>query len=292
MKTKINLIPSMLSLSIILVLMTGCMQKKSKEGSGNSEADKPNILLIVADDLGYSDIGPFGSEIRTPVLDKLAEQGVRLSSFHVLPTCSPTRSVLLSGNDNHVAGMGVMGELTYPQLAGKDGYVGHLNDRIVTLPQVLRDNGYHTYMTGKWHLGDEEENLPSSKGFNETFILAEGGGSHWADSKVLSPTQHMTYHRNDMVVENLPEDFYSTKNYTDSLISFIDRNMEDNKPFFGYLAYTAPHDPLHAPAEYIAKYKGMYDGGWGNLQDERLERLKEGNIRSGRINFSRNTGCT
>jgi len=275
MKTKITMLPSILCLGIMLIQMTGCNNSRSKESNGKSESGKANILLIVADDLGYSDIGPFGSEIKTPVLDKLAEQGVRLSGFYVLPTCSPTRSALLSGNDNHVAGMGVMSEVSYPQLAGKDGYVGHLNDRIVTLPQVLRDNGYHTYMTGKWHLGHEEENLPSAKGFTETFILTQGGGSHWADSKGVSPLSHMTYQRNGRVVENLPEDFYSTKNYTDSLISFIDRNREDNNPFFAYLAYTAPHDPLHAPAEYIAKYKGMYDGGWGKLQDERLERLKQ-----------------
>ena len=124
MKPKNSLIVIVHSLILIAILMTGCKQNQSGESNGNSETGKPNILVIVADDMGYSDIGPFGSEIKTPVLDKLAEQGVRLSGFHVLPTCSPTRSVLLSGSDNHVAGMGVMGELSYPQLAGRDGYVG------------------------------------------------------------------------------------------------------------------------------------------------------------------------
>ena len=118
---------------LMVALIAGC---ETNQKSLVKENLRPNILLIVADDMGYSDIGPFGGEISTPVLDKLAEQGVRLSSFYVLPTCSPTRSVLLSGNDNHVSGMGVMGELSYPQLAGKDGYVGHLNDQIVTRPQV------------------------------------------------------------------------------------------------------------------------------------------------------------
>jgi len=187
MKTQIKIYCHL----VILIIITASCQTET--GKSEIKSQKPNILLIVADDMGYSDIGPFGSEIKTPVLDKLAEQGVRLSGFHVLPTCSPTRSVLLSGSDNHVAGLGVMGELSYPQIAGKDGYTGHLSDRIVTLPQVLKDNSYHTYMCGKWHLGDEEEYLPSSKGFTETFILAEGGGSHWADSKGVSPLSHMTY---------------------------------------------------------------------------------------------------
>jgi len=257
---------------LLLALITNC---ETNQKQLVKENPSPNILLIVADDLGYSDIGPFGGEIATPELDKLANQGVRLSNFYVLPTCSPTRSALLSGNDNHVAGMGVMGELIYPQLAGREGYEGHLNDRIVTLQEVLKENGYHTYMSGKWHLGDEDEHIPYARGFEETFILAQGGGSHWADGKGVSPLSHMTYRRNGKVVESLPDDFYSSRNYTDSLISFINHNQEDNKPFFGYLSFTAPHDPLHAPAEYISKYKGTYDEGWGNLAEIRLERLQE-----------------
>ena len=237
--------------------------------------NRPNILLIVADDMGFSDIGPFGGEIATPILTNLADQGVMFTNFHVLPTCSPTRSVLLSGNDNHVVGMGVMGELSYPALKGVEGYEGHLNDRIVSMPEVLKNNGYHTYMTGKWHLGHDAEHIPYSSGFEETFILTEGGGSHWADKKGVSPLSNMTYRRNGKVVNTLPEDFYSTKNYTDSLISFIEGNREDDEPFFGYLSYTAPHDPLHAPDDYIAKYKGKYDDGWGSLKEARLKRLQE-----------------
>lgn len=272
MKTKTNIIAF---ISLIIIFICGCNQNVSNESNGESVPNNPNILLIVADDMGYSDIGSFGGEIQTPELDKLATQGVRLSSFHVLPTCSPTRSVLLSGNDNHLAGMGVMEEMIYPELANKDGYEGYLNDKIVTIPEVLRDNGYHTYMAGKWHLGAGDHHIPSARGFDETFILAQGGGSHWADQKGVSPISNMTYLRNGKVIEFLPEDFYSSKNYTDSLISFIDSNRKDSKPFFGYLSFTAPHDPLHAPAEYIAKYKGIYDGGWGELGERRLKRLKE-----------------
>jgi len=238
-------------------------------------ARQPNILLIVADDLGYSDIGSFGGEIATPTLARLAEEGLRLSNFHVLPSCSPTRSVLFSGTDNHVAGLGTMGELMTSEIRGQPGYEGYLNFQVAALPEVLRAGGYHTYMAGKWHLGHDEETSPYARGFEETFMLVPGGGSHWSDLKPLSPPQTMIYRRNGKVVEELPEDFYSTEFYTDMLLQFIDQNHGDGVPFFGYLSYTAPHDPLHAPKEYIDKYKGKYDRGWDVLREERLQALKD-----------------
>ena len=235
----------------------------------------PNILLIVADDLGYSDIGSFGGEIATPTLDHLAHEGLRLSNFHVLPSCSPTRSVLMSGTDNHVAGMGTMGEMLTPEIEGRPGYEGYLNFQVAALPEVLRAGGYHTYMAGKWHLGAERETSPFSRGFEQTFMLVPGGGSHWSDLRPLSPLQPMTYRRNGEVVEELPEDFYSTTYYTDMLLQFIEQNQGDGKPFFAYLSYTAPHDPLHAPKEYIDKYRGRYDEGWDVLREDRLRALKD-----------------
>jgi arylsulfatase len=240
-----------------------------------TEATRPNILLIVADDLGYSDIGSFGGEIATPTLDLLANEGLRLSNFHVLPTCSPTRAALLSGNDNHVAGMGVMAEFIYPEIAQLPGYVGHLADQVATIPELLRGAGYHTYMAGKWHLGEDDSQSPYARGFEQTFTMMNGGGSHWADMRPLSPTQHMIYRRNGKKITELPDDFYSSKDYTDAMIEFIDSNRGDGTPFFAYLSYTAPHDPLHAPAAYIDKYKGRYDDGWDTLALQRLANLKE-----------------
>ncbi len=238
-------------------------------------ARRPNILLIVADDMGYSDLGSFGGEIATPTLDQLANEGLRLSNFHVLPSCSPTRSVLLSGTDNHVAGIGTMGELLTPEMEGHPGYEGYLNFQVAALPEVLRATGYHTYMVGKWHLGLAEETLPSARGFEETFILAPGGGSHWSDQRPLSPPLTMIYRRNGALVEELPDDFYSTKDYTDYVLEWMRANNGDGQPFFAFLSYTAPHDPLHAPKEYIDKYKGRYDGGWDVLREERLQALKD-----------------
>lgn len=254
---------------VLLLLLFSCsivMGQQSK---------KPNILIIVADDLGFSDIAPFGGNIQTPVLEKFAKEGTSFSNFYVQPTCSPTRSSLLTGNDNHVAGMGIMSEMDYPELHALNlpGYSGELSKQVVTIPEVLRDNGYHTYMAGKWHLGDGPGKDPFDRGFEETFILGTGGGSHWNDRRALSPLQKMEYTRNGNLVE--PEkDFYSTKAYTDFMIQFIDKNKSDQKPFFAYLSYTAVHDPLHAPKEYIEKYKGKFDMGWDALWELRLNNLK------------------
>ena len=233
--------------------IVGCAQPERDPGP-------PNILLIVADDLGYSDIGPFGGEISTPALDALAAEGLRFSNFHVLPTCSPSRSVLFSGVDNHVAGMGTMGEFLTPELEGHPGYEGYLNLQVAALPEVLQQGGYRTYMSGKWHLGHEPEHGPAARGFDESFALIPGGGSHWSDMRKLSPPQTMSYRRNGTEVEDLPGDFYSTKYYTDTLLEWLERDQGDSRPFFAYLAYTAPHDPLHAPREYIDKYKGLRSG--------------------------------
>jgi arylsulfatase len=220
-------------------------------------------------------IGAFGGEIATPTLDTLASQGLRLTNFHVLPSCSPTRSVLLSGMDNHLAGMGTMGEVRTPEMDGYPGYAGYLNFEVAALPEVLKAGGYHTYMAGKWHLGAEEETRPHARGFEETFALLPGGGSHWSDLRPLSPPQTMIYSRNGQTVESLPDDFYSTRHYTDILLDMLDGNRGDGKPFFAYLSYTAPHDPLHAPKEYIDRYRGAYDEGWDVLRQQRLQALKD-----------------
>lgn len=267
MKWKLPL----LALALTLVACDSGENEARQDAAG-----RPNILLIVADDLGYSDIGPFGSEITTPTLDALARDGLMLSGFHVLPTCSPSRSVLLSGVDNHRAGLGTMGEMKTSEMDGNPGYAGYLNFEVAALPEVLKAAGYHTYMAGKWHLGSEEATSPHARGFEETFILVPGGGSHWSDRRPSTPAAHneMIYRRNGKVVDSLPDDFYSTKDYTDHLLDWIEQDHEDGKPFFAYLAYTAPHDPLHAPQEYIDKYKGKYDEGWDVLREKRLERLK------------------
>ena len=237
-------------------------------------ADKrPNILLIVVDDMGYSDIGPFGGEIETPNLDALANAGMRFTDFHVAPACSPTRSMMLSGTDNHIAGIGTMDEAISPNQLGKPGYEGYLNDRVVSIPTLLRDAGYYTAMTGKWHLGNELDQDPSRRGFDKVYTMTSGGASHFDDEWMMYANYTPIYRENGVRV-HVPKGFYSSEFYTSKLIEYLDERPA-NKPFFGYLSFTAPHDPLHAPDEWIEKYKGKYDAGYDVLRQTRLKQLKD-----------------
>ena len=236
---------------------------------------RPNVLLIVADDLGYSDVGVFGGEIATPNIDGLARAGVLFSQFHVAPNCGPTRGSLLTGVDCHRAGMGGNPEVAAANQKGLPAYQGHLRDDVVSVAELLQEAGYHTYMAGKWHLGHDPRNQPGGRGFERSFALLNGGASHWADQMALIPGSQTHYTEDDQPVEELPEDFYSTTAYTERIIENIDENAADDRPFFAYLSYTAAHNPLHAPDEAIEKYRGRYDTGWDALAAERVERLRQ-----------------
>ena len=234
--------------------------------------ERPNIVLIVADDLGYSDLGVFGSEIPTPNLDALASAGMMLTQFYSNMTCSPTRAMLLSGADSHVAGLGVMGAATNPAQRGQPGYEGYLNFRVASLADLLRDAGYRTYMTGKWHLGTEVETSPAARGFDRSFVSLDGaahlGGLSW-NGPGLAP------YRDGEELVNVGDDFYTTRFYTERMIEYIESDRAEGAPFFAYLAYTAPHWPLQAPPESIAKFAGWYDEGYEALYRDRLERARE-----------------
>jgi len=262
--------------SIISTFITITLLCLSGQVAANPNNQRPNFLLVVADDLGWTDIGSFGSEIKTPNIDTLAEEGVKFTDFYVSVSCSPTRSMLLTGTDNHIAGLGTMSELLTDELRTKPGYEGHLNGRVVTLAEVLREGGYHTYMAGKWHLGEEPEHFPSARGFEKSFSMLYGGASYWKDmSGVLAVTQEVAkYVQGHEVLESLPDDFYATRNYTDTLMDMIRSNRGDEKPFFAYLAYTAVHDPIHVPEPWLSLYKGQYDGGFAELKRKRAESSK------------------
>lgn len=227
----------------------------------------PNILVILADDLGYSDIGAFGGEIATPNLDALAARGRILTNHHSGFTCSPSRAMLLTGADHHLVGFGRMGPGTGPQ-AGQPGYEGYLNDRALSVAEILRDHGYHTYMAGKWHLGSGDDQTPVQHGFESSYVLVDGFSTHF-----VQPGQTRQYRENGQYVTP-PADFYSTAFYTDRIIADIEARRGDGAPFYAYLAYTAPHWPLQVPAEDLDRYRGVYDAGYEVIRAGRLARQR------------------
>ena len=236
---------------------------------------RPNIVIILGDDLGFADMGSFGGEINTPNLDSLAREGVRFTNFYTHASCSPTRSMLLTGVDTHLNGLGNMNEWTAPNQRGAVGYEGYLNHRVATLPQLMKDAGYHTYMVGKWHMGKHPDQIPAARGFERDFSMLDGAGSYWDMTNFTALTPKSTFTEDGRYLTGLPKDYYATKTYTDKLIGYIDANHGDGKPFFAYVAHQAPHDPYHLPKEWRNRHVGEYDKGWDAVRRERLNRQIE-----------------
>ncbi len=234
--------------------------------SATTELRRPNVLLIVADDLGYSDLGCYGSEISTPYLDRLARLGVRGSSFYTGPTCSPTRGMLLSGVDNHRCGYGTMEGDWAENQQGVRGYEGHLNFDVVTFPKLLQDAGYHTSIAGKWHQAypvHREDLWPNQRGFDRSFCLLQGGAGHFSDKqRMFSFYEKTLYVEDGSYVDDLPADFYSSHFYAGQVIDYIREAQAEGKPFFSFLSFTAPHWPLQVPDPYLDLYAGKYDEGY------------------------------
>ena len=229
--------------------------------AATANAPRPNIVVILVDDMGFSDIGCYGSEIPTPNLDKLAEGGLRFTQFYNTGRCCPTRASLLTGLYPHQAGVGHMTEDSR-----MPGYRGRLNDRCVTIAEVLRTAGYFTAISGKWHVGQEHGVVPWERGF-ERSLNAVAGGFYYPDDP-----------RADLYLNGVhvgrrgggvPTDWYSTDLWTNFGVKFIDEALAARKPFFLYLAHNAPHFPLQAPQEEIARWRGKYRIGWDKLREQR-----------------------
>lgn len=250
------------------------MEARPRDAVASAPA-RPNVLLIVADDLGFSDLGAFGGEIRTSNLDLLAARGVRLTGFYTSSTCSPTRAMLLTGSDNHKVGLGTMAELITPEQRGVPGYEGYLNLRAATLAERLEMLGYATMMSGKWHLGKVPGQLPNDRGFARSFALLQGDHNHFGhdQSPAFRTAGAARDYRLDGHPSELPTDAYGDDYFTSRLLDFL-RQDRDGRPFFAYLAFSGPHWPLQAPPEDMARYRHRYDAGPAVIQLARLQRMK------------------
>ncbi|MAI77382.1 MAG: arylsulfatase [Deltaproteobacteria bacterium] len=239
-----------------------------------AESPRPNIVLILADDLGFSDVAPYGSEIATPTITALAEEGVRFTNYHTAASCAPSRAMLLTGVDSHRAGVPNIPEMLPPEHLEQSGNQGTLGHNVVTVATLLQDSGYRTYVAGKWHLGMTPNLLPSRRGFERTFVLADSGADNWEQKPYLPIYDKANWFADGEETE-LPENFYSSRFIVDKTIEFIDSHADDDRPFFAYLPFQAVHLPVQAPQEFIDRYMGVYDEGWDRLRYERRQRAVE-----------------
>ena len=241
--------------------------------SQNSET-KPNIVLILVDDAALMDFGSYGGEANTPNIDSLAHQGTMFTNYHTSPSCAPSRAMLLTGYDSHLTGVPNLPLFLPPDQVEEPGYEGFLNDSIKTVATQLKENGYKTYISGKWHLGHTENTLPTKRGFNRSYILDASGADNY-EHKAYLPTQSKPKWFKDGNAIELPKDFYSSRNLVDEMMQFMEEEPNKENPFFAYLAFQAIHIPVQAPKEFIKKYEGVYDEGWDVLRQKRFQKAKE-----------------
>ena len=246
-----------MTLMICFLLLNSCNETAVKD-------DRPNIILIMLDDMGFSDLGCYGGEMKTPNIDQLAANGLKFTQFYNAARCCPTRASLLTGLYPHQAGIGHM-----TTDLGKEGYRGDLSTNSVTLAEVLKESGYQTMMVGKWHVtkyfepGQSDYNWPLQRGFDQFYGTLPGAGSFWQPVGLMEG--------NDFV--NAEGDFYYTEAITEHAVEYINKASIEEKPFFLYAAYTAPHYPLHARPEVIKQYDGVFAEGWDILRQKRHQRM-------------------
>ena len=244
-----------------------------------NSSEKPNIVLILIDDLGLTDLQLFGGEINTPNIDAIGNEGMLFTNYHTTPECAPSRAMLLTGMDNHNTGIPMIPEVMPWKYRNTPGYEGYLREDALTIAEILKPAGYRSYMTGKWHLafgGQETAALPYNRGFDKTFILDATGGNNYSNHSYLPYYLESPWFKNGKKVE-LPKDFYSSKFFVDQMIEFIEEENEQGSPFFAYLSFQAQHIPLQAPQEFIDKYLTRYEDGWEVLREDRKNRaIKKG----------------
>lgn len=282
--------------AMLAVTLTGCGSAPTAESQANAQGaqvqEQPNIMMILLDDLGYSDLGSYGGEAETPYIDGLVQESAQFTDFHVSPLCAPTRAALLTGQDPHRVGLGSMEGQSAPGVPlTTPGYKGSLEGEYTGIAEVLGDVGYDTYQVGKWHLGEEEGQTPADLGFDQNFTLYDAGASYFADghrlfNRDVEPINTVIYEENGEKLDGLPEDFFATRSFTDEMIQMVDQSIESDQPFFGYLAYTAPHDPLHVETkELIDHYLDLYlnDFNYEELRESRIQKMAELGLIDGEV---------
>jgi len=235
-----------------------------------AQGTRPNILVVLFDDVGFTGFGVYGSDTRTPTIDALANSGTFFSHYYSSPFCGPSRAMLLTGMDNHQTGMGTLVETVTPEQQALPGYSMVWDKDQKTLATFLSGAGYQTYVTGKWGIGAKGKNLPNKFGFDRSYVMDSTGGSNYDHRHYLPGSSEVPWYEDGKPVR-LPEDFYSSRNLVDQMIRYIDEGDAD-KPFFGFLSLQAAHIPVQAPAEFIDRYNEVFDDGWDVMRKERRQR--------------------
>ncbi len=263
-------------LGLVLLFTGACDQHEAAEPSPVA-VRRPNLLLVIADDLGYSELGLTGSEVETPHIDALARSGVFLTNFHVAATCSPTRSMLMTGVDNHRNGLGNMGEFLTEAQQGQPGYEGYLNRRVATVAEILSADGYVTSFSGKWHLGTKAGQRPHDRGFGVSLALLGGAADAWS-ARGPSPRLPLMAFSRDGELTPRPDGVFADSWYTDHLLAFLGSQASRDRPFFSVLSFQGVHWPHHAPAHWLEGRAEKYREGWQALRAARHARSPESGL--------------
>jgi len=265
---------SIYNLRFLLFIFLAFTNLISALGQRDSSGRKPNVVLILVDDSGLMDFGAFGGEARTPNIDRLAGEGFMFTNMHASPVCAPSRAMLITGTDSHLAGVANLPEMLPDEYQSKPGYGGELNNKVQTIATRLKEANYNTYSTGKWHLGHDEGTLPTARGFDRSYILGGSGASNY-DNRGYLPQKPVAHWYADGEEVELPEDFYSSKTYIDKTIQFHEEEQNKDNPFFAYIAFQAIHTPVQAPKEFVDHYMEIYEQGWDKMRQNRFEKAKQ-----------------
>ena len=241
--------------------------------SAQAGAAQPNVVVLLVDDAGFMDFGAYGGEANTPHITRLAQEGVRFSNYHTSPLCAPSRAMLLTGLDNHKTGVATIPEVVTKEQKDSPAYALRLLPGVETIADHLKGAGYQTYMTGKWHLGRGDGDLPNHHGFDRSFVLDASGADNW-EQKSFMPFYDEAPWFEDGEPARLPDDFYSSKFLVDKMIDYL-KSGQSQDPFFAYIAFQAIHIPVQAPREFVDRYEGVYKDGWHALLERRFQKAKE-----------------